>query len=71
MVMIVLWLDSQLHVPVKSVPITIKVVGSNPIPGEVYSMQHYVIKFTSCLSMIGGSLQVLWLLPSLKLVAII
>jgi hypothetical protein len=29
MVMIVLWLDSQLHVPVKSVPITIKVVGSN------------------------------------------
>jgi hypothetical protein len=44
---IVLWLDSQLHVPVKSVPITIKVVGSNPIPGEVYSMQHYVIKFVS------------------------
>jgi hypothetical protein len=42
---IVLWLDSQLHVPVKSVPITIKVVGSNPIHGEVYSMQHYVIKF--------------------------
>ena len=47
MVMIVLWLDSQLHVPVKSVSITTKVVGSNPIPGEVYSIQHYVIKVVS------------------------
>jgi hypothetical protein len=30
-----------------------------------------VIKFTSCLSMVGGSLRVLQLLPPLKLVAII
>ena len=28
-----------------------------------------VIKFTSCLPMVGGSLRVLWLLPPLKLVA--
>ena len=34
-------------------------------------LQPQVIKFTSCLPMVGGSLQVLWLLPSLKLVAII
>jgi hypothetical protein len=30
-----------------------------------------VIKFTSCLPMVGGSLRVLWLLPPLKLVTII
>ena len=31
----------------KSVPITTKVVSSNPAHGEVYSIQHYVIKFVS------------------------
>jgi hypothetical protein len=33
--------------PVQSVPITTKVVSSNPVYGEVYSIQHYVIKFVS------------------------
>jgi hypothetical protein len=33
--------------------------------------QPQVIKFTSCLPMVGGSLRVLRLLPSLKLVAMI
>ena len=33
--------------------------------------QAQVIKFTSCLPMVGGSLQVLRLLPPLKLVAIL
>jgi hypothetical protein len=28
-------------------PIKTKVVSSKPIHGEVYSMQHYVIKFVS------------------------
>jgi hypothetical protein len=37
--------DLQLHV--QSVPITTKVVSSNPFHGEVYSIQHYVIKFVS------------------------
>jgi hypothetical protein len=32
---------------VQSVPITTKVVSSNPVHGEVYSIQHYVIKFVS------------------------
>ena len=36
------WLDLQL--PVQSVPITTKVV--NPVLGEVYSIQHYVIKLS-------------------------
>ena len=31
----------------QSVPINTKVVSSNPIHGEVYSTQHYVIKFVS------------------------
>ena len=45
--MIIWQLDLQLHVhvPVQSVPITTKVVSSNPFHGEVYSIQHYVIKF--------------------------
>ena len=32
----------DLQLPVQSVPITTKVVCSNPIHGEVYSIQHYV-----------------------------
>jgi len=44
---------------VQSVPITTKVVSSSPINGEVYSIQHYVIKFVSDLRQVGGFL---WLL---------
>jgi hypothetical protein len=29
------------------VPITTNIVSSNPADGEVYSIQHYVIKFVS------------------------
>ena len=34
-----------------------KVVSSNPVHGEVYSIQHYVIKFVSDLRQVGGFLQ--------------
>jgi hypothetical protein len=34
----------DLQLPVQSVPITAKVVSLNPVHGEVYSIQHYVIK---------------------------
>ena len=44
-VVIVWYMDLQL--PVQSVPITTKVVSSNPVHGELYSIQHYVIKFVS------------------------
>jgi hypothetical protein len=37
----------DLQVPVQFVPITTKVMSSNPAHGEVYSVQHYVIKFVS------------------------
>jgi hypothetical protein len=45
MVVIIQWLDLQLLV--QSVPNTTKVVSSNPVHGEMYSIQHYVIKFVS------------------------
>ena len=61
MVVIVLLLDIQL--PVQSVPIISKIVCSNPIHGEVYSIQHYLIKFVSDLWQIGGFLRVLQFPP--------
>jgi hypothetical protein len=41
------------------VSITTKVVSSNPIHGEVYSIQHYVIKFVNDFWQVGGFLQLL------------
>ena len=41
----------------QSVPITANVVSSNPIHGEVYSIQHYVIKVVSDLQQVCGFLQ--------------
>ena len=38
---------TYLQLPVQSVPITAKVVGVNPVHGEMYLIQHYVIKFVS------------------------
>jgi hypothetical protein len=45
-VVVIVWL-LNLQLPVQSVPITTKVVSSNPAHGEVYSIQHYMIKFVS------------------------
>jgi hypothetical protein len=61
----------DLQLPVQSVPITPKVVSSNPIHGEVYSIQHYVIKFVSDLRQVGGFLRVLRFPPPIKLTATI
>ena len=44
-----------------------KVASSNPTHGEVYLIQHYVIKFVSDLRQVGGFLQVLRFPPSIKL----
>jgi hypothetical protein len=55
LVVIVWWLDLQL--PVQSVlPTNTKVVSSNPAHGELYSIQHYVIKFISDLRQVCGLL---------------
>ena len=38
--------------------ITTKVVSSNPVDGDMFSMQHYVIKLVSDLRQVGGFLRV-------------
>jgi hypothetical protein len=38
----------------QSVPITTKVVSSNPVYGEVYSIQYYAIKFVIDWRQVGG-----------------
>ena len=43
----------------ESVPITIKVMSSNPAHSEMYSIQLYVIKIASDLLQVGGFLRVL------------
>jgi len=68
-VVIVRSLDLQLSV--QSVPITTNVLRSNPVHGEVYSIQHYVIKFVSDLRQVGGFLCVLQFPPPIKLTATI
>jgi hypothetical protein len=55
----------------QSVPITIDVVSSNLDQGEVYSIQHYVIKFVSDLRQVGGFLLVFRFPPPIKLTATI
>ena len=42
-------------------------MSSNPAHGEVYSIQHYVIKFVSDLTQIGGFLRLFQFPPPIKL----
>jgi hypothetical protein len=46
-------------------------VSSNPVHGEVYSIQHYVIKFVGDLRQVGGFLRVLRFPPPITLAATI
>ena len=48
------WIYSLLYM--QSVPITTKVMCLNLVHGEVYLIQHYVIKFVSELLQVGGFL---------------
>jgi len=50
----------------QSVPIITNVVSSNRAYGEVYSIQHYAIKFVNDLHKVGGFLRVLWSPPQKK-----
>ena len=54
---VIVWLDLQL--PMQSVPITTNVVSSNPVHGEVYLIQLYVIQFISDFRQVGSFLRVL------------
>ena len=59
------------ELPVQSVSITTKVVNSNTVLGEVYPIQHHVIKFISDLRQGGGFLRALRFPPRIKLIATI
>jgi len=52
-------LHCNLQLPVQSVPMISKVVNSNSLHGEVYSMQYYVIKFVSDIRQVSGFRRVL------------
>jgi len=49
----------HLQLSMQSVPITTRVVSLNPTHGEVYSIQHYMIKFVSDLRQVSGFHRVL------------
>ena len=55
-VVVVIVCQFVLQLSVQLVPITIKIVSSNPVLGEECSIQHYVIKFVSDLRQVGGFL---------------
>ena len=57
----------DLQLSVQSVHITTKVVSSNPVHGDMYSIQHYVIKVVSDLRQVGGFRRILRFPPPLKL----
>ena len=57
-------------VPMQSVPTTTNVEFESS-PGEVYSIQHYAIKFVSELWQVGSFLRVLRFPPPIKLTAMI
>jgi hypothetical protein len=61
----------DLQLPVQSVPITTKVMSSNPVHDDVYLIQHYVIKFVSELRQVGGFLRIVRFPPPIKLTATI
>jgi hypothetical protein len=63
---VIVW-SFGLQLPVQSVPIITNVVSSNPVIGELYSMQHYVIQFVSDLRQVGCFLRVLPFPLSIKL----
>ena len=46
-------------------------VSLNPVYGEVYLIQHYVIKFVSDLQQVSGFRRILWFPPPIKLTAMI
>ena len=56
----------QTNVGVPSLPICVS-VSKNPAHGEVYSIQHYVIKFVSDMRQVGGFLWVLLFPPTIIL----
>ena len=59
------------HITLNKQRITTNVVISNTADGEVFSKQHYVIKFPSNLRQVGDFLQILRFPPPIKLTTMI
>ena len=57
----------DLQLPLQSVLITTQVVSSNTVHGEMYAIQHYVIKFVSDYRQVSGFLRVLLFPPPITL----
>ena len=57
----------RMGVGLQAVPITTKVVSLSPTHGDVYLIQHYVIKFVSDLRQDSRFLQVVLPPPPIKL----
>ena len=70
-VVIVWYFALQIPTCMQLEPITINVVSSNPAHGDVYSIQHYVIKFVSDMRQVGGFLRVHQFPQPIKLTAMI
>ena len=47
-------MELDLQLPVQSVHVMIKVVSSNPTHSEIYSIQHYAIRFVNNVRQVGG-----------------
>ena len=63
---VIVWqLDLQL--PMQLAPITTEIVSLKPVHGEVYSIQHYLVKFVTDLQQVSGFLRALWCPPPIKL----
>ena len=60
---VIVW-QFDLQLTVQSAPIITKIMSSNPAHGQIYSIQHYVMKFVSDLRHVGG---ILWFPPLIKL----
>ena len=65
-VVVIVW-QLDLQVPVQLLLITTKIVSSNPVHDEMYSIQHYVIQFVSDLRQVGCFLGVPRFHPPIKL----
>ena len=64
--MVVGFTTTYILVAMESVPITTNIVSSNPAHGEMYLIQHYVIKLVSDLWQVGDFLRILRFSPPIK-----
>ena len=68
LIQVTAWTGLTVHLFTQYISIqNAKVVSWNPIHGEVYSIQHYVIKFVSDLQQVVGFLRVFQFPPPKKM----